>query len=90
MVKGKGFCPLPFTLYPFPFTLLNIVVLIPADLLNVTVRYVDTSQRSVVNQMPLNLQNLAGGYTNVPIIQNINISLQTGEWLSLVGANGSG
>jgi iron complex transport system ATP-binding protein len=40
--------------------------------------------------MPLELQNLTGGYTNLPIVQNINLSLQTGEWLSLVGANGSG
>ncbi|MFH7028568.1 MAG: ABC transporter ATP-binding protein [Heteroscytonema crispum UTEX LB 1556] len=40
--------------------------------------------------MPLQLQNLTGGYTAVPIVQNINLSLQTGEWLSLVGANGSG
>jgi iron complex transport system ATP-binding protein len=40
--------------------------------------------------MPLELQNLTGGYTTSPIIENINLSLQTGEWLSLVGANGSG
>ncbi|MEH1841264.1 MAG: ABC transporter ATP-binding protein [Nostoc sp.] len=40
--------------------------------------------------MPLELQNLTGGYTLVPIVQNINLTLQTGEWLSLVGANGSG
>jgi iron complex transport system ATP-binding protein len=40
--------------------------------------------------MPLELQNLSGGYTTQPIVQNINLTLQTGEWLSLVGANGSG
>ncbi|MBD2243606.1 ABC transporter ATP-binding protein [Nostoc sp. FACHB-888] len=40
--------------------------------------------------MPLELQNLTGGYTLVPIVQDINLTLQTGEWLSLVGANGSG
>ncbi|MCW5314213.1 ATP-binding cassette domain-containing protein [Nostoc sp. KVJ3] len=40
--------------------------------------------------MPLELQNLTGGYTKVPIVQDINLTLQTGEWLSLVGANGSG
>ncbi|MGM3304414.1 ABC transporter ATP-binding protein [Anabaena sp. WFMT] len=40
--------------------------------------------------MPLELQNLTGGYTLSPIIHDINLSLQTGEWLSLVGANGSG
>jgi iron complex transport system ATP-binding protein len=40
--------------------------------------------------MPIELQNLTGGYTAVPIIEDINLSLSTGEWLSLVGANGSG
>jgi len=40
--------------------------------------------------MPLELQNLTGGYTAEPIVQNISLTLQTGEWLSLVGANGSG
>ncbi len=40
--------------------------------------------------MPLELQHLTGGYTKAPIIQDINLTLQTGEWLSLVGANGSG
>ncbi|MBK1988144.1 ABC transporter ATP-binding protein [Sphaerospermopsis aphanizomenoides BCCUSP55] len=40
--------------------------------------------------MPLELQNLTGGYAVSPIIENVNLSLQTGEWLSLVGANGSG
>ncbi len=40
--------------------------------------------------MPLELQNLTGGYALEPIVQDINLTLQTGEWLSLVGANGSG
>ncbi|PAX45861.1 ABC transporter ATP-binding protein [Brunnivagina elsteri] len=40
--------------------------------------------------MPLEVQNLTGGYTTVPIVKDVNIDLQTGEWLSLVGANGSG
>jgi len=40
--------------------------------------------------MPLELQNLTGGYASVPIVQDINLTLQPGEWLSLVGANGSG
>jgi iron complex transport system ATP-binding protein len=39
--------------------------------------------------MPLDLHHLTGGYTK-PIVQDINLSLQSGEWLSLVGANGSG
>lgn len=40
--------------------------------------------------MPLELENLTGGYTALPIVKDVNLSLQTGEWLSLVGANGSG
>lgn len=40
--------------------------------------------------MPLEIKNLSGGYTTVPIIKDVNLNLQTGEWLSLVGANGSG
>lgn len=37
----------------------------------------------------LDVQNLAGGYST-PIVKSIYLSLQTGEWLSLVGPNGSG
>jgi len=37
----------------------------------------------------LEVQNLAGGYST-PIVRSIYLSLQTGEWLSLVGPNGSG
>ncbi len=40
--------------------------------------------------MPLEAQNLVGGYTTTPIIHGIDLALQQGEWLSLVGANGSG
>ncbi|MBF2062872.1 MAG: ABC transporter ATP-binding protein [Calothrix sp. C42_A2020_038] len=40
--------------------------------------------------MPLEIQNLTGGYSTRPIVQNVNLNLHTGEWLSLVGANGSG
>jgi len=40
--------------------------------------------------MPLEAQNLVGGYTTTPIIHGIDLALQKGEWLSLVGANGSG
>lgn len=40
--------------------------------------------------MPLEIQNLTGGYSGKAVIQNLSLSLQPGEWLSLVGANGSG
>lgn len=40
--------------------------------------------------MPLETQDLSGGYREIAVIRDINLGLQTGEWLSLVGANGSG
>jgi iron complex transport system ATP-binding protein len=40
--------------------------------------------------MPIETQNLCGGYDTKLVVRAINLSLQTGEWLSLVGANGSG
>ena len=40
--------------------------------------------------MPLETQNVSGGYGDRPVIQAANLSLQAGEWLSLLGANGSG
>jgi iron complex transport system ATP-binding protein len=40
--------------------------------------------------MPLEIQELVGGYANKAVIQALSLSLQSGEWLSLVGANGSG
>jgi len=42
------------------------------------------------NRMNLEIQNLTGGYGEVAIAHNITLSLQPGEWLSLIGANGSG
>jgi iron complex transport system ATP-binding protein len=38
----------------------------------------------------LDAQTLTGGYGTLPVVKGINLSLQAGEWLSLVGANGSG
>jgi iron complex transport system ATP-binding protein len=38
----------------------------------------------------LEAENLSGGYSALPIVRDIYLSLQAGEWLSLVGANGSG
>jgi iron complex transport system ATP-binding protein len=40
--------------------------------------------------MPISTQHLAGGYPNKPVLQQINLSLEQGEWLTLLGANGSG
>jgi iron complex transport system ATP-binding protein len=40
--------------------------------------------------MPIETQNLEGGYDAKPVVREINLTLETGEWLSLVGANGSG
>lgn len=40
--------------------------------------------------MPLSSYNLSGGYDNRVIVHNLDLDLQQGEWLSLLGANGSG
>ncbi|MDJ0707769.1 MAG: ABC transporter ATP-binding protein [Leptolyngbyaceae cyanobacterium MO_188.B28] len=40
--------------------------------------------------MPLEAQNLSGGYGDTRIVEAVNLTLNQGEWLSLVGANGSG
>lgn len=40
--------------------------------------------------MPLSLQQLTGGYDKQPIVENVDLTIQPGEWLSLLGANGSG
>lgn len=40
--------------------------------------------------MPIEARNLSGGYGNKNIIQNLNLVIRQGEWLSIVGANGSG
>jgi len=40
--------------------------------------------------MPLETRHLTGGYTADAVVHDVALSLQPGEWLSLVGANGSG
>ncbi|MDY6939724.1 MAG: ABC transporter ATP-binding protein [Cyanobacteriota bacterium] len=40
--------------------------------------------------MPLSAQNLSGGYGKTTIVEAIDLTLEQGEWLSLLGANGSG
>ena len=40
--------------------------------------------------MPLEAQNLSGGYGDTRIVEAVNLTLNQGDWLSLVGANGSG
>lgn len=38
----------------------------------------------------LEIQNLAGGYNSLPAISSMSLSVSAGEWLSIIGANGSG
>lgn len=38
----------------------------------------------------LETRSLSGGYQDQRIVENIELTLQRGEWLSLIGANGSG
>jgi iron complex transport system ATP-binding protein len=46
---------------------------------------------SLTMQIPLlEAKNLTGGYLDRTIVHDIHLSLIAGEWLSLVGANGSG
>lgn len=40
--------------------------------------------------MPLEAQQLSGGYADKRVVEAVNLTLAQGEWLSLVGANGSG
>lgn len=40
--------------------------------------------------MPLRSYNLSAGYNSELVLQNVNLELNPGEWLSLIGANGSG
>ena len=40
--------------------------------------------------MPLNSYHLSGGYNHKTIVHNIDFDLAHGEWISLIGANGSG
>jgi iron complex transport system ATP-binding protein len=40
--------------------------------------------------MALETQRLTGGYGKITIAQDINLTVRSGEWLSLIGANGSG
>jgi iron complex transport system ATP-binding protein len=40
--------------------------------------------------MVIEAQHLTGGYGELAIAQDINLTVRTGEWLSLIGANGSG
>jgi iron complex transport system ATP-binding protein len=54
-----------------------------------------TAKHSPTESLPnsgavLEVQHLSGGYSTRPIVQDVYLSLQPGEWLSLVGANGSG
>lgn len=41
-------------------------------------------------KMTLEIKNLVGGYRNVPVVKGINISIQPGEVVGLIGLNGAG
>jgi iron complex transport system ATP-binding protein len=51
---------------------------------------IPSSRHPTTSPSHLDAQNLSGGYAALPIVRGIYLSLQAGEWLSLVGANGSG
>lgn len=40
--------------------------------------------------MGVEVQHLTGGYGEVAVVHDIQLTVQAGEWLSLIGANGSG
>lgn len=53
----------------------------------------DPPSSSPISSLPpslLTTQNLSGGYANRLVVHDVDLTLQPGEWLSLVGANGSG
>ena len=40
--------------------------------------------------MSLLLENVTGGYTQLPVIKNINFEVKAGELTGLIGLNGAG
>lgn len=40
--------------------------------------------------MVLKIENLTGGYTGIPVIKDINLTINPGEALGLIGLNGAG
>lgn len=40
--------------------------------------------------MSLKITNLTGGYTGIPVIKNLNFSIEEGQALGLIGLNGAG
>lgn len=40
--------------------------------------------------MTLKIEDLTGGYTQIPVIKNINFEIEKGEVLGLIGLNGAG
>lgn len=40
--------------------------------------------------MTLSIQNVTGGYSSVPVLHNLNFSLESGEIVGLIGLNGAG
>ncbi|HLQ41065.1 MAG TPA: ABC transporter ATP-binding protein [Tetragenococcus sp.] len=40
--------------------------------------------------MTLNVENLSGGYSQIPVLKNLNFQLDDGELVALIGLNGAG
>ena len=40
--------------------------------------------------MTLQVENVTGGYTQLPVLKNIDFSIADGELVGLIGLNGAG
>ena len=50
-----------------------------------------TEKTSEASSPPLlNIENLSFSYAESPVLQEVNLTLRTGEWLGVIGPNGSG
>ena len=38
----------------------------------------------------ININNLSLGYNNIPVIQNLNVKINDGDFVCIVGSNGAG
>jgi iron complex transport system ATP-binding protein len=54
-----------------------------------TITQPKTSRNAIQNPI-LDVQGISGGYSAYPLVQQLYLTLEQGNWLSLVGPNGSG